>query len=492
MKIFQLKLLLCCCYIAAAFLIFGASLKYPFVYDDHAKIDQNPAIVNLQHVVKTFFDPANQSNDPALNHHMFRPLFVLSTAVEYSWFGGNVSGYRSINVLFHGINAFLAALIAESLFELSWGAMTLVGFAFLVHPTQVESVVWVVEQSNILSAFVIFLSMIFWVRYLISKKAIHVVIAGLAFFAGLLMKENTFVFPMAALLTAICLRRKEKIESVPVKLLVFFFSAVFLMFFVRTAILNQVGNVHSQPMGFQLPMICSAFFTSIRMLFVPWPITINHIYTPSWSWILGALVMSAALWRMKRNDDVLLCWALYVVFWFPTSNVIPIAAFFAERFLYVPLLAFALLQGLLWQAAGKRYGLPVRAVLIAVNTIFLILSLTVIPLWKNDVALWNNAAKITPGNWRAWYNLSESEKIVYGPAYPTDVAVLKRIKNDLIIALRCSLPSNYAAQVFLELAKTDFLIGEKQEAEENARRAAVLNSALMDTWVRYKTTMANK
>ena len=81
---------------------------------------------------------------------------------------------------------------------------------------------------------------------------------------------------------------------------------------------------------------------------------------------------------------------------------------------------------------------------------FLTLTLYALPSWKSDVALWHNAARVTPNNWRVWYNpRREAEKIERGPDYVNDPSVLLSIKNDLITSLKCSVPSIYGDTIFL-------------------------------------------
>jgi hypothetical protein len=212
------------------------------------------------------------------------------------------------------------------------------------------------------------------------------------------------------------------------------------------------------------------------MALMPWPITVNHLYegTHVWMWIV-VIAAGAVLWLERNDKPLLLCAAFYLIFWLPTSGLIPVAAFFAERFLYAPLIAIALLFGWLWKKASMtRLGKPVAGALVLINAAFLAVTLNAMPVWRDDISLWRNAAKITPGSWRVWVNLAESEKIVRGPAYVGDAATLGRIKTDLMTALKCSMPSKYASDAFLELSRVQSRLGERQGAVESARRAASL------------------
>jgi hypothetical protein len=474
-------------FVAMSFALFGRSLRYGFVYDDRPKIVDNGAIANLNDLGRAWLDPASQSSDDSLNRHTFRPLFVVLTALERRGFGDHAIRYRTVNIVLHGLNTFLVASLGVILLELSVPAAIATGLLFLIHPAQVESVVWVVEQSNLLCAAGILAGLFFWTRFLLRRKREAFVLVLLCYAAALLVRENAVMFPMAAGVAAVYLKRSRRIERWPLKSLSLLFTAAIAMVFWRSAALHQTSQSVPPSLAAHAGLICSSLLFSLKMLIFPYPITVNHLYRPVGLWAWPVLILPVIFWFAKKNRTAWVCAAFYGVFWLPTAQIIPIAAFFAERFLYLPLAAFAWGVGRLWvvaeTTAQKR---TVRASVAIVAGLFLSLTLHALPAWQNDVTLWSHAARITPANWRVWYNLAESEKIVRGPAYTDDRAALGRIKNDLVKALQCSLPSDYADDVFIDLAKTDYLLGETDEAEQHAQRALQLNPRWAAEWTRFK------
>jgi hypothetical protein len=242
------RYVLCGAFVAASFVVFGRSLNYSFVYDDHPKIADNRSLDNLATLASDFFNPDRQSSDPELNRHTFRPLFVLLTGVERHVFGNRPAGFRAINILFHGLNALLVTLLAMTLFEWPVGVAVIAGVVFLVHPAQLEGVVWVVEQSNVICATLMLTALVHWVRYLRSGRKLHLVASSGLFVAGLFVRENALMFPLAAFAVAVYLARPQKIR-IPSKPLVTFFVLAAGFFCLRSVLLHRTaqGDIFQWP-----------------------------------------------------------------------------------------------------------------------------------------------------------------------------------------------------------------------------------------------------
>src|SRR6185369_9934112 len=79
-------------------------------------------------------------------------------------FGLESGGHHLVNVLFH----LLSALMLLVFLERATGnrlASAFVALVFAVHPLHVESVAWVAERKDVLSAFFLFLALYGYVRY---------------------------------------------------------------------------------------------------------------------------------------------------------------------------------------------------------------------------------------------------------------------------------------------------------------------------------------
>lgn len=85
----------------------------------------------------------------AANWH---PLTWLSHMLDCQFYGLNPAGHHFTNVLFHAANTVLLFLWLRSLTGAFWRG-ALVAALFALHPLRVESVAWVAERKDVLSAF---------------------------------------------------------------------------------------------------------------------------------------------------------------------------------------------------------------------------------------------------------------------------------------------------------------------------------------------------
>ena len=78
-------------------LVYGHTLNHPFHYDDKHSIKYNPHIRSLSNASSFFTDLGSFSSDS--RGRMFRPVLLLSYALNYSWHGQNTEGYRIVNIV---------------------------------------------------------------------------------------------------------------------------------------------------------------------------------------------------------------------------------------------------------------------------------------------------------------------------------------------------------------------------------------------------------
>src|SRR6266850_4530663 len=96
------------------------------------------------------------TSNEAANWH---PLTWVSHALDWQIFGQNAWGHHLTSVLIHTLNVVLAFMVLRRLTGSDWRSFT-VAALFGLHPLRVESVAWVAERKDVLSAF--FLMSILW------------------------------------------------------------------------------------------------------------------------------------------------------------------------------------------------------------------------------------------------------------------------------------------------------------------------------------------
>ncbi len=94
----------------------------------------------------------------------WHPLTMISHMLDCQLFGLKPWGHHLTSLLLHALNTTLIFLLLRTLTGTVWRSL-LVAALFGWHPLRVESVAWVAERKDVLSAFFGFLSLLCYARY---------------------------------------------------------------------------------------------------------------------------------------------------------------------------------------------------------------------------------------------------------------------------------------------------------------------------------------
>ncbi len=116
--------------------------------------------------------------------------------VEHNLWGDATLGYHLVNILLHAAAAVLVALVLR---RLSVPGAYLAAALFALHPVHVESVAWITEQKNTLSAMFYLGAMLVYLRFDQARKtSLYWWALGL-FVLGLMSKTTAATLPAALL-----------------------------------------------------------------------------------------------------------------------------------------------------------------------------------------------------------------------------------------------------------------------------------------------------
>lgn len=178
----------------AAFLAYWPALTGGLLWDDPGHITRAD-LRSLDGLARIWFEfGATQQ---------FYPLLHSAFWFEHRLWGDATLGYHVMNVLQH---ATAACLFAAVLRRLAIPGSTLAALLFVLHPVCVESVAWISEQKNTLSAVLYLGAALAYLRYDVERTGRRYALALLLFVAALLTKSVTATLP-AALLVVFWWRR---------------------------------------------------------------------------------------------------------------------------------------------------------------------------------------------------------------------------------------------------------------------------------------------
>lgn len=393
------------CLSAAVWLVFGQTLRHVFVnFDDEVYVYQNPEItggLTAKSVAWAFTHPH------ARNWH---PLTTLSHMLDCQLFGMNAGGHHFTNVLLHSATAAALFLALWQMTRRLWpGAF--VAALFALHPLHVESVAWIAERKDVLSALFFALTLAAYVRYTRAKGRYLSVIV--AFALGLMCKPMLVTTPVVLLLLDFWplrrfhLGRGLIIEKLPL------FALAGASCLATLIAQSGAGALAALPLGWRLK---NAIVTPVVYIAqMCWPAGLAAFYPfraggPSLAETIAAgavlIVVTFAAWRLRKSQPWLIVgWSWYLIMLLPVIGIIPIGLqSHADRYTYLP--QIGLYVALSWTLASFERLEP----LLASGAAAVLLGLAALAFhqtefWRNSRTLWLHAAAVTRDNEVAENNL---------------------------------------------------------------------------------------
>ncbi|MBN1128377.1 MAG: hypothetical protein JXA71_05290 [Chitinispirillaceae bacterium] len=187
---------LVCIFLGAVVLaVFGQTLRHDFVnFDDDVYVYENP-VVQKGLTCEGFRWALTFSQ---VGH--WHPLTWLSHMLDCQLYGLRAGRHHFTSLLLHGMAAILLFLVLRRMTGSLWRS-AFVAAVFAIHPLRAESVAWVSERKDVLSAFFSMLTLGAYVRYV--RRPFSMVRYGavvLLFALGLLSKNMLVTMPFVLLL----------------------------------------------------------------------------------------------------------------------------------------------------------------------------------------------------------------------------------------------------------------------------------------------------
>src|SRR5437762_7099298 len=180
--------------IAISLAVFGQTLRYDFVnFDDDLYVYNAPAIragLTVKGLALAFTSPH------ARNWH---PLTTISHMLDCELYGLKAGGHHATNIILHTIAVLLLFRVLRQMTGAVWKSAT-VAALFAVHPLHVESVAWVSERKDVLSAVFFLLMLGAYFRYTRARSVTRYLAVAVLFVAGLMSKPMLVSAPLIFLL----------------------------------------------------------------------------------------------------------------------------------------------------------------------------------------------------------------------------------------------------------------------------------------------------
>ncbi len=126
--------------VALALVAYLPALGAGYIWDDDSYLTANPYVQAPDGLARIWV--------PGYTPQYY-PLVFTGFWIEHALWGQDPVGYHLVNILLHAVNALLVWRVMR---RLGLRGAWLIGAVFAVHPMHVESVAWITERKNVLSA----------------------------------------------------------------------------------------------------------------------------------------------------------------------------------------------------------------------------------------------------------------------------------------------------------------------------------------------------
>ena len=386
--------------LAAILIVYSQVGTHGFVdYDDPQYVVDNP------HVRDGFswgwaFTSLDQFN--------WFPLTWLSHMLDCQLFGLDAGLHHWTNVILHAISTLLLFGLLKRMTGARW-ASAFVAFAFGLHPLHVESVAWIAERKDVLSALFWFLTIWAYLNYVERPGPVRYVIVMAAFACGLMSKPMIVTLPFALLLLDYWpLKRFNVIEKVP---LIAMAMGASVITFIAQKQGGAVAVLDRVPVAARLENALITYIVYVAKFVFPTHLAVFYPYlrAQSWQWVLAGLALLGmtvfVVWERRRRPYLAVGWLWYLGTLVPVIGLVQVGAQSrADRYTYIPTIGISIM--IAWAAAEliqNRRALAWAGG--AVAAMWCVLTWQNLTYWQNSETLFLHAIEVTDQNYVAYNNL---------------------------------------------------------------------------------------
>ncbi len=401
-------------------IVFGQTLSYDFVnYDDKTYVYGNPLVsggLTLHGLSRAFFD--TQTNN-------WHPLTLVSHMIDCQLYDLKAGGHHFTNVFLHTIAAvllffWLRNITGKGQSGSDWSS-AFVTALFAIHPLRVESVAWIAERKDVLSAVFFFLTLGAYVRYARAPSFGRYLTMSILFAGGLMSKPMLVTTPVVLLLLDYwplkrIADRKSFWRMTLEKLPLFALSAAASIVAIALQVQSPT-SVGQLPFAWRLQNALVTYVIYVWQMF--WPANLAVFYPHPdnrfalWQVALAAAFLIVTTWvvfALRRTRPYLIVgWLWYLIMLLPVIGIVEVGLQgHADRYTYLP--HVGLYIALTWLTADVARSLRYRKEILASvgSVVVIILSACAwkqTTYWRNSETLWTHTLAVTTDNDVALTNL---------------------------------------------------------------------------------------
>jgi len=408
--------IVCVFLIAITWFVFGQTVRYDFVnYDDDTYVYANPLISSGLTIPGAIYAFSGKHSG---NWH---PLTTLSHMLDCQLWGLQAGGHHFTNIVLHTIAVVLLFLVLLQMTGALWRS-AFVAAVFAIHPLRIESVAWISERKDVLSAVFFMLTLGLYVRYVRYASVGRYLAVVSSFALGLVCKPTLVTVPLVLLLldywplkrfAGESSTRRLILEKIPLFALSAAGAGVTLWAHEKSII-----QIERLPFTWRVGNGLVTCLTYIKQMI--WPARLAVFYPhpgytlPVWEIglaIIFLLLASTAVLVVRRKRPYFFTgWFWYLIMLLPVIGLMQVGSQgHADRYTYLSQIGlYTLLAWAIPDALASRLQ---RRILGATASVAIILLAWCAHIqasyWRNGESLWSHAIAVTSENFIAHDGLGQ-------------------------------------------------------------------------------------
>ncbi len=405
---------------------------------DYVNFDDPEYVVQNRHVTSGLSAANVAWALTAVHSANWHPLTWMSHMLDCSLYGLEPGGHHLTNVLLHALATVLLFLALRTMTGAP-GRSAFVAALFALHPRNVESVAWISERKDVLSA--VFWTGAMWAHAAYAQRSTlpRYLAVALLLALGLLAKPMVVTLPAALLLLDLWPLRRVRVAGIgddaatdvrtPAPLAVpavvreyaplfaIALAAALVTFFAQRSS-GAVATLAALPLGFRLQNAIVTYAGYLWSLLWPTQLAVFYPYrTLPLAEVAASLAVLIALtalaWRTRRTRPYLLVgWLWYLGTLVPVIGIVKAGdQAMADRFTYLPAIGvffaatWAVTDAASRDARARRALVPAALLVVAAC---LVTTRRQVEHWRDSVTLFEHALAVTSQNHLAQLNLASA------------------------------------------------------------------------------------
>ncbi len=412
------------------FIIYFNAIFNGFIRDDYAEVLMDPWIRDFAHLKPIFM--LNFWGFIGKLSSYYRPMKGVVYVLLYSVFGTSPWGWHLVNILLHAVNS---VLVYEVALLITAGAQPVnarpvrflpdarkagalaTGLIFAAHPVHVESVAWVAGFSDTLPTFFLLSAFIVFIKLSgrSSGRSGYFIYFFSEFFlllAGFLSKESAFLVPAGFIAYGLLIKDGEGGDRTAAALIKKYLPFALAWAAYVGLRIHAVGSFTGPALHPPIPLSTNVFtvlsFFALYVLKIFFPFRLNAGYSYGFvSSVFSAQFLICALVDvlfavcmfiyLKRDRRFFLYGLIFFLAILPALDLYGLYdLLFADRYLYIPSIGFALAAGLAVQKSFPRWNSAIIAALAALLVFYGASTVMRNLVWKDNLSVWADAASKSP------------------------------------------------------------------------------------------------